>query len=147
MRNIWKNNFHPWIVNKLNSNMDLQFVLDEYLCTAYVVEYINKTNRGKSSLHRELNKLRNEHPEMDYSQMLRAIGKKSLDTAEICSQEAAWYLLNLHMSEASRKVECVATMWPHEATCSQINKRNGRRRVGCRLYEHLERNVFDLYAK
>jgi hypothetical protein len=41
---LWTNNFHPWTANVLNSHMDLQFILDEYSCAIYVVEYDNKTN-------------------------------------------------------------------------------------------------------
>jgi hypothetical protein len=67
MADIYTNTFHPWIASMLNSNMDLQIVLDEYSCAQYVVEYVNKyivhTNifihifnniRGISNLHREL---------------------------------------------------------------------------------------------
>ena len=47
IRDKWINNFNPSIANVLNSNMDIQFILDEYSCGSYVMEYINKTNRGK----------------------------------------------------------------------------------------------------
>jgi hypothetical protein len=44
MMELWTNTFHPWIANVLKSNMDLQFILEEYACAAYLVEYVNKTN-------------------------------------------------------------------------------------------------------
>jgi hypothetical protein len=34
MTELWTNNFHPWIANVLNSNTDLQFIFEEYSCTA-----------------------------------------------------------------------------------------------------------------
>lgn len=108
------NNFNPWIAEHLMSNMDIQFILEEYSCAMYVVEYVNKTNRGLSNLHRELIKLRDEYPDMDYTQLIRTLGSKMLNAVEISSQEAAWYLLGLNMSEASRKVEYIPTVWPHE---------------------------------
>jgi hypothetical protein len=43
--------FNPFIGSILNSNMDLQIILDEYSYAAYVVEYVNKSNRGISHLH------------------------------------------------------------------------------------------------
>ena len=110
----WINNFNPWIANVLNSNMDIQFILDEYSCAAYVVDYVNKSNRGISNLHRELNKLRDEYPDKDFHEILSLIGKSMLDNVEISSQEAAWYLLNLHMSESSRRVISIPTVWPNE---------------------------------
>jgi hypothetical protein len=39
----WINGFNPWNANILRSNTDIQFVLDEYSCATYVVEYVNKT--------------------------------------------------------------------------------------------------------
>lgn len=39
-----------------------------------------------------------------------------LNSVEMSAQEAAWYLLRQPMSEASRKVEFIPTMWPHERT-------------------------------
>lgn len=38
---IMTNTFNPWIASILNSNMDLQFILDEYSCASYVVDYVN----------------------------------------------------------------------------------------------------------
>lgn len=110
----WMNNFNPWVSKILRSNCDIQFILEEYSCATYVVEYVNKTNRGMSNLQRELIKLRDDYPDKDYHALLTEVGLKMLNAVEISSQEAAWYLLNLHMSEASRKVEYVPTTWPHE---------------------------------
>lgn len=110
----WINHYNPWVAKILRSNCDIQFILEEYSCATYVVEYVNKTNRGMSNLQRELIKLRDEYPDKDYSAILTEVGLKMLNAVEISSQEAAWYLLNLHMSEGSRKVEYVPTTWPHE---------------------------------
>ena len=41
----------------LQSNMDIQFILDQYSCASYVVEYINKSNRGMSNLQNEMIKI------------------------------------------------------------------------------------------
>lgn len=104
MTQLWTNPFNPWIAEKLKSNMDLQFVLEEFSCAAYVVEYVNKTNRGISSLHRDLIKLQEEHPDQDYNGLLKKVSIKMLNSVEMSAQEAAWYLLRQPMSEASRKV-------------------------------------------
>ena len=44
----WHNPFNPFIFNIVKSNTDFQFITEEYSCAAYVVEYVNKTNRGVS---------------------------------------------------------------------------------------------------
>jgi hypothetical protein len=46
MMQLLTNTFSLWMVGVLNSRMDLQFILDEYICAAYVVEYVNKSVHG-----------------------------------------------------------------------------------------------------
>ncbi|XP_076545681.1 uncharacterized protein LOC143305536, partial [Osmia lignaria lignaria] len=112
----WTNVYNPWIASVLNSNMDLQFILEEYACAAHVVEYVNKTNRGISNLYRELLKLRHEYPEKDYTDLLKEVGLQVLNSVEMSSQEAAWYLLGLGMSRSSRDIKYIPTVWPEERT-------------------------------
>jgi len=94
----WMNSFNPWIAKWLKSNMDIQFILEPYSCAKYVVEYVNKTNRGISNLHRDLIKVRDEYPGKDYADLLKELGIKLLNSVEMSSQEAAWHLLKLEMS-------------------------------------------------
>ncbi|XP_055623676.1 uncharacterized protein LOC129767083 [Toxorhynchites rutilus septentrionalis] len=114
MNELWTNPFNPWIAQKLRSNTDLQLILDVYSCACYLVDYVNKSNRGISGLHRELISLQEQYPDQDYTALLKKVSLKMLNSVEMCGQEAAWYLLRLPMSEASRKVEFLPTMWPHE---------------------------------
>lgn len=46
------NAFSPKILSLMRSNMDIQFVLDPYACVGYIVDYINKSNRGLSLMLR-----------------------------------------------------------------------------------------------
>ncbi|XP_062538323.1 uncharacterized protein LOC134206608 [Armigeres subalbatus] len=124
MNELWTNPFNPWIASHLCSNMDLQFILDEYSCAAYVVEYVNKTNRGLSCLQRDLIKLQEEFPDLDFTALLKKISIKLLNSVEMSAQEAAWYLLRQPMSEGSRATQFIPTMWPHERIKSR--KQNKR---------------------
>jgi SOS response regulatory protein OraA/RecX len=110
----WINNFNPWIAKILRSNMDIQFILDEYTCATYVVEYVNKTDRGMNNLQQELIRLREEYPDMGYADMVKIVGLQILYAVEMSIQEAACYLLRLGMSESSRKIEYIPTVWPQE---------------------------------
>lgn len=65
IQDIWINNFHSWIAKILKSNMDIQFICEEYSCAAYMAEYVNKSERGRSDLHREILKCLSE--ELDFS--------------------------------------------------------------------------------
>jgi len=122
--------------------MDIPFILEEYSVSAYVVEYMNKANRGISNLQRELIKLRDEYPDKDYSALFTEVGMKMLNVVEISSQEASWYLLNLHMSESSRKVEYIPTVWPHERQKVRKSKKQmDKEEIGGHVGQHLERKL------
>ena len=112
LHQIYINTFNPLVASVLNSNSDLQLILDEYSCASYVVEYVNKSNRGMSQLHRELIKLHEEFPDCDGQQLLTKVGLRVLNSVEMSAQEAAWYLLRQPMSQASRYVTMIPTVWP-----------------------------------
>ncbi|KAM7295566.1 uncharacterized protein ISCGN_025066 [Ixodes scapularis] len=111
MTELWTDTFNPWIVTVLNSNMDLKFIIDGYSCAAYIVEYVNKSNYGGSSLHRQLVQLQVDHPELDFVALMKKVCINMLNSTEMSCQEAAWHLLRPPISEASCKVEFVPTMW------------------------------------
>ncbi|KAK0158252.1 hypothetical protein PV328_009280 [Microctonus aethiopoides] len=110
----WHNSFNPFIFHHLQSNMDIQYITDEYSCAAFVVEYVNKSNRGISNLQRELLDLLEKNPNLNLVEMTRHMGVNILNTIEMSSQEAAWFLLKEPMSESTLKVEFIPTMWPQE---------------------------------
>ncbi|GBP96341.1 hypothetical protein EVAR_95634_1 [Eumeta japonica] len=110
----WHNFFNPFIFHHLQSNMDIQYITDEYSCAAYVVEYVNKSNHGTSNLQRELLDLLEENPNLDLVEMTRHTSVNILNTIEMSSQEAAWFLLREPMSKSTLKVEFIPTMWPQE---------------------------------
>lgn len=63
------------------------------------------------------------------------------------SQEAAWYLLRLGMSESSRKVEYVATVWPHERQrVVKSRKEMDEQNLNEEATDVWKDSVFDRYA-
>lgn len=114
MADIRTNTFNPWIANILKSNSDLQFILEEFSCAAYVVEYINKSNRGMSQLQRQLVDLQNEYPDQDYVELLKRIALKVLDSVEMSTQETAWYLLRQPMAHSSRDTAYITSVVPND---------------------------------
>ncbi|XP_028036181.1 uncharacterized protein LOC114247409 [Bombyx mandarina] len=109
--------FNPYLAGEVNSKIDIQFILDEHSCADYVVEYINRSARGMGDLRRELTTMMQEHPEQDYTGQLKALSVKMLNAVEMSAQEAAWYLLRQRMSEASRQIVYIPTVWPTERQC------------------------------
>ncbi|GFY10453.1 helitron_like_N domain-containing protein [Trichonephila clavipes] len=110
----WHNPFNPFIINIVQFNTDFQFITEEYSCAAYVVEYINKTNRGVSNLQRKIIEVMDEHPEFDIFEITRNISINLLNHTEITIQEAAWYLLREPMSKSSTIIVYIPTVWPIE---------------------------------
>ncbi|XP_074114915.1 uncharacterized protein LOC141537685 [Cotesia typhae] len=111
------NTFNPYLAGEVNSKIDIQFILDEYSCAEYVVEYVNKSSRGMSNLRRELTTMLKEHPDQDYTGQLKALSIKLFNSVEMSAPEAAWYLLRQPMGETSRQIVYIPTVWPTERQC------------------------------
>ncbi|KAH7983367.1 hypothetical protein HPB52_011514 [Rhipicephalus sanguineus] len=104
----------PAIPSVLNSNMDLQLIVDAYSCAAYVVDYVNKPNRGFSNLHTALADIEKHHPNLALGKLVAEPGVRVLNGVEISTLEAAWILLRLGMSDSSRQIAFIPTMHPDE---------------------------------
>ena len=50
---ILNNAYNSKILNLHRANMDIQFIRDPYACVAYMINYINKSNRGMSEILRD----------------------------------------------------------------------------------------------
>ena len=93
------------------ANHDIQYVLDAYACAMYIVSYINKSGKGMSrSMAEACKEARKGNKSLKES--VRHIGNKFLNAVEVSAQEAAYLILQLHMSTKSRKCEFVSTA-PH----------------------------------
>jgi hypothetical protein len=44
------NNYNPMILKMHRANIDLQFVLDPYACCVYIVDYIDKSDKGMTKV-------------------------------------------------------------------------------------------------
>lgn len=112
----WINQFNLWIARHLDSNMDLQVVIDYNTCARYIADYMNKADRGTSNMYKAVAKIVHERPDMNYEQLLRMMGANMLSAIEMPAQEAAWFLLGQPMSEKSRSVAYIPTCFPEERT-------------------------------
>lgn len=101
MTDLWLN---PW-----NAKMDIQYIVDAYACIVYIISYISKAEREMlvliSAAHREATK----HSNVDAKKTLKQIGNVYLHHRDVGAQEAVYKLTNMHLKEASRKVEFICT--------------------------------------
>ncbi|CAG9799161.1 unnamed protein product [Chironomus riparius] len=96
------------ILMLMQSNIDVQFVLDPYACIGYIVEYINKPSRGISRLLRACVE---EFRSGNYSlrEKIKKLSYTYYNGTEISAQEAAWCRLRLPRSHSSSVVEFINT--------------------------------------
>lgn len=90
----------------MQSNIDVQFVLDPYACISYIVDYINKPSRGISKLLRNcVESFKNGNHSI--RQKLKSVANTFYNGTEISAQEAAWCRLKLPMSASNVDVEFI----------------------------------------
>ena len=109
------NAYMKFVADAWQANHDVQFVLDSYACATYIVSYINKQEKGMSAL---LDKACKEARQgnMDLKHRIRHMGNKFLNGVEISAQEAAFLILQLPLTKASREVVFINTSPPEERT-------------------------------
>lgn len=108
------NNYSPKIFNLMKSNMDIQFVLDPYACCSYIVDYINKADRGMSEALDQVYQQCREDANTSVFEMLKSLAATYYNASEISAQEAAYNILGLRMVESSVRTVFVPTSKPGE---------------------------------
>ena len=108
LKDIRTNAFNEEILRRHRANMDLQFVLDPYACVHYILDYINKSNRG---MFRLLNQVVEEQRQgnLTHRQKLYKIASKFINSSEVSAQEAVYILLSMPLSHSSRSTVFVNT--------------------------------------
>ena len=107
------NNYNAACLSAWRANMDIQFVLDVYACTMYIVSYISKAQKGMSELLRTACE-EARRGNSSIKQQVRGIGNKFLNNVEISAQEAVYIVLQLPMRKSSRQVVFINTSPPED---------------------------------
>ncbi|OXU17423.1 hypothetical protein TSAR_004863 [Trichomalopsis sarcophagae] len=103
------NAYNLTIFTLLESNIDLQKVLDAYSVAFYMVNYVTKIEAGLSKLLREASEdIENGH--VDLKQKLRKIANVFINGNILTSQEAVYHALSLPLCISSRNVVYINTV-------------------------------------
>lgn len=94
---IWNNPMNSWVASILRSNMDIQFILDEFSGATYIADYVNKAERGLSSLHKDLIQLRKDYPDQDFADSMRELGTRTLSDRNVESRSGVVSLTFRHV--------------------------------------------------
>ncbi|XP_062567926.1 uncharacterized protein LOC134230168 [Saccostrea cucullata] len=102
------NSYNSVVLDAWRANIDIQYILDPYACAMYIVSYISKSQRGMSDL---LSRAAKEAREgnLDIKRQVRHIGNHFLNSVEVGAQEAAYLVLQMPMTKASRDVVFINT--------------------------------------
>ena len=103
------NAYNLEILMLLESNMDLQKVLDAYIAAFYMVNYVTKIEAGLSKLLREASD-DIENGNLDLKQKLRKIANVFINGNLLTSQEAVYHALSLPLCISSRNVVYINTV-------------------------------------
>ena len=102
------NGFNKEILLRYRANIDIQFVLDPYACVHYILNYINKSNKGMSILMKQvIEECNNGY--MTHQQKLYKICSKFMNCSEVSSQEAVFILLSMPLSISSGSIIFIST--------------------------------------
>ncbi|XP_061399099.1 uncharacterized protein LOC133334797 [Musca vetustissima] len=107
------NAYNPTILSLHRANMDIQYILDPYACCSYIINYINKSNRGVSRILRDaVEEIRAGNHSI--KQKLQHIAHKFISGTEISAQEATYCCLGMRLSESSNAEVYINTGRPEE---------------------------------
>lgn len=88
--------------------MDIQYVLDGYACCCYIIDYINKSEKGMSDImQRILDEKRSGN--VSLGKTLRSLGAAFHQNSELSAQEASYNILSIPMSKASEQCIFIPT--------------------------------------
>lgn len=96
--------------------MDIQFILDPYASCSYVLEYVNKADRGMSESMEKICIREKESPNSTSFDTLRSLASTYYNSSEVSSQESAYNLLGIRMIGASTGTVFIPTSKPDKRT-------------------------------
>ncbi|XP_038139885.1 uncharacterized protein LOC119782800 [Cyprinodon tularosa] len=108
MNEIWINQYSKPLLKAWNANIDIQYVVDAYACSVYIITYMSK---GEKEMGLMLGNTQKESKEGNVSakEALKILGRVYLHNRDVCAQEAVYRLTNMHLKECSRKVVFIPT--------------------------------------
>lgn len=102
------NAYNRDILCLFESNMDIQFVLDEFAVAAYIVNYMGKSEAGLSKLLRQAVEDTN-NGNLSIRKRLQMFSNLCLNSTVLGSQEATYLCLSMPLSKFSRDVVFIST--------------------------------------
>ncbi|XP_026481429.1 uncharacterized protein LOC113388245 [Ctenocephalides felis] len=139
------NSYNRDILHLFESNIDLQFIIDEYGAISYVTNYISKIEGGLSKLLREAAADCNNN-NVSVKDKFRKITNLFLNHNLMSAQEAAYHVLSLSLSKQSRKTIFINTS-PSKERVHMLKSSNCLEKLNEDSTEIFMADIFDRYTK
>lgn len=144
-KDIYINSFSKKILELHRANMDIQYILDPFACAVYIVDYINKADKGMSRLLRAAVE-EAKKGKSSVREFLRSISNVFLNASEISAQEATYCLVSLPLSRASEAEIYLNTSLPQERVHILKSLREIRN-MDENSSDIFQNSIIDYYAK
>lgn len=132
------------ILNLFESNIDLQFVLNEYAVASYIINYVSKTEAGLSKmLHEAVTEMNAEN--LYLRQKLKRIDNIFINSKVMSAQEAVYICLLMSLSKSSRDCIFINTS-PIENRVRILKSKSQLSKLRTGSKDFIEPNIFDKYA-
>ena len=115
------NAYNPIILSLLESNMDLQFVLDTFSAAYYMVNYVTKVESGLSKLLKDAADDITDG-NISWKQKFRKIANLFINGNILSSQEAVYHALSLPLCFSSRTLVYINTV-PIQNRCRMLKSK------------------------
>jgi hypothetical protein len=115
------NSYNTTLLQLWQANIDVQFILNPYSCIQYIVDYIDKAERGMSNaLYEACEEARLGN--LSIEQTLKHVCNKFINSSEISAQECIFHVLQMPLSKNSRDIVYINTNPPHERVYMKKSK-------------------------
>ena len=104
----WVNNYNPHLIRCWNGNMDIQYILDPFAATVYMLSYLTKSEREMGDLLRNAQREAREG-NVDAVSELRKLGSVYLQHREISVMGAIYQTCSMPLKQSSRSVVFLQT--------------------------------------
>lgn len=127
------------------ANMDIQYVLDEYACATYLTNYVGKFNNGLSKMLLDLKEELRSEDRLDFRQKLFKMANTFINGNIMSVQEAVHDILQMSVSEMSRKVINISS-FPKSERCRILKSNYDLCQLSDDSTDIYKENIFDYYS-
>ena len=139
------NCYNKDMLNLFESNMDLQFILEEYGLASYIINYVSKTDAGLSKLLRDASSDVKDG-NTTIKDKFRNIANVFLNSNLMSAQEATYHVLSLPLSKMSRQCVFINTS-PINERVLILKPREKLQKLSGESTDIFMKDVFKKYAE